>query len=150
MAGSGPGIVDVKASAEEGEATTNRAAYRHWLRAVHGLAEGSPALLLAFAGPGFASPEITAGLLLEADLRPDDGIFVEGDPPGWLDQAFLISRPAKTRAEASVLVTAEPIGPFPANLRLLIQTAGAPVPLPPPIRLTRPDDWTYESESIAD
>jgi hypothetical protein len=129
--------MDVKASAEEREATTNRAAYRHWLRAVHGLTQGNAALRQAFAG----GPH-PAALLLEADLRPDDRIFLEGAAPDWLDQALTLSTAAITRAEATVLVTDNPAEPLPPHLRVVIQTAGEPLALPPHIQLTRPDDWT--------
>jgi hypothetical protein len=139
MAGSGPKPMDLKASAEEREATTNRAAYRHWLRAVHGLTQGNAALRQAFAGT--ATP-YEAALLLEADLRPDDRIFLEGAAPDWLDQALQRASAATTRAEATVLVTDTPAEPLPENLRVVIQTAGEPVALPPHINLTRPDDWT--------
>jgi hypothetical protein len=158
---------DAKAGAwleTEGQATGNGAAFAHWLRAVHGVriagevalrawAAAAPdaceAALLAFAGPDFTSARLAAGLLLEADLRPDDRLFATTRPP-WLDQALRVSGPAASFAEATVLVAdlcpAEP----PKGLRVVILTGDTAARAPPGLRVTRPGVWDYPSESIAD
>ncbi len=153
----------------EREATTNRAAFRHWLRAVHGRmldppeaalrrwAEAEPAaaaaLILAFAGPGFASARLAAGLLLLADLRPDDRILVLGPKPGWLAEALEVTEGRAARAgEATVLVTDRRPDTLPPLLRRAILLNGVTLALPPEITVSRPEDWTYPStsESSAD
>ena len=147
-------------------ATTNRAAFRHWLRAVHGVdldaggatlrswAEAEPAkasvLILQFAGAGFSSAKLAAGLLLEADLRPDDRIHVLGAEPDWLAQALQATRGrADARSAATALIADRPLSILPPNLRRLILIGGAVVAVRPEITLSRPESWTYPSESSA-
>jgi hypothetical protein len=144
----------------EREATTNRAAFRHWLRAVHCCAldpgeaalrrwaEAEPvaatALILAFAGPGFASARLAAGLLLVADLRPDDRILVLGPEPGWLEQALeATGGRAAMVGQATVLVTDDVPESLPPGLRRAILLDGVTLALPPDITVSRPEDWTY-------
>jgi len=154
-------------SPAERRATTNRAAFRHWLRAIHGFAldpdasalrswaeadhATATALILHFAGPGFSSARLAAGLLLEADLRPDDRILVRGKEPGWLPQALHATEGrAETESAATVLITDHQPKTLPPNLRRLILLGGAAVTVPPEITVGRPEDWTYPSESSAD
>jgi len=153
-------------SLAEQAATTNRAAFLHWLRAVHGLVLGpdeaalrawaeadpaAPGLILHFAGPGFGSARLAAGLLLQADLRPDDRILVRGPEPGWLPQALRASKGrADTPATATVLITDLRPRTLPRTLRRVILLGGVAMTLPPEITVSRPEDWTYPSESSAD
>ena len=151
----------------ERQATSNRAAFLHWLRAVHGIllgpeggairawAEADPpaatALILQFAGPGFRSARLAAGLLLEADLRPDDLILVRGPEPFWLAQAISATRGlAPTDPAATVLIADHRPDALPPNLRRLILLGGVEVTAPPTVTVSRPEDWTYPSESSAD
>jgi hypothetical protein len=144
----------------EREATTNRAAFRHWLRALHGRpldpgeaalrrwAEADPmaaaAVILAFAGPGFASARLAAGLLLLADLRPDDRLLVLGREPDWLAQALEATEGRAATAEAAtVLVTDHAPESLPPGLRRAILLDGATLALPPGITTSRPEGWTY-------
>jgi hypothetical protein len=153
--------------APERDATTNRAAFLHWLLAVHGIAlapgdsalrawaEADPptatALVIHFAGAGFASARLAAGLLLQADLRPDDRILVLGPDPDWLPQALGATRGrAATPGEATVLVADHRPRTLPPKLRRAILLSGATLSLPPEITVSRPEDWTYPSESSAD
>ena len=148
-------------------ATTNRAAFRHWLRAVHGIAldpeepslrnwaEVDPpvaaALILHFAGPEFSSPRLAAGLLLEADLRPDDRILVLGPEPDWLPLALQTTQGlAKSALDATVLVAGHLPETLPPKLCRLILIGGADAMVPAEITLSRPEQWTYPSESSAD
>ena len=148
-------------------ATSNRAAFLQWVGAVHGLrlgpedgalrawAEAHPetavALILQFAGPGFPSARLAAGLLLQADLRPDDRVLVLGEEPSWLAQALDATQGlARTPAEATVLITDHRPGALPPRLRRLILMGGVMMTVPPEITVTRPDDWTYPRESSAD
>jgi hypothetical protein len=154
-------------SQAERAATGNRAAFLHWLSAVHGLrlgpedgalsawAEADPktaaTLIRSFAGPGFASARLAAGLLLEADLRPDDRILLLGEEPDWLAQALDATQGrAETAAEATVLITDRRPEALPPRLRRLILMGGMTLTVPPEITVTRPEDWTYPSESSAD
>jgi hypothetical protein len=109
------------------------------------------ALILHFAGPGFASARLAAGLLLEADLRPDDRILVAGQAPNWLPQALQATRGrAETPSAATVLVADHPPATLPPKLRRLILIGGVALAVPPDITVSRPEDWTYPSESSAD
>ena len=154
-------------SAAEQEATTNRAAFLRWLRAVHGIAlapadaairawatddpQTATALILGFAGADFASARLAAGLLLQADLRPDDRLLVLGAAPDWLPQALAVTRGrATTPAEATVLIAGHWPETMPPKLRRVILLGGAPVDSPSDITVSRPEDWTYPSESSAD
>jgi hypothetical protein len=159
-------------SAAEHAATTNLAAFLHWLRAVHGLclaprdsppdtlrawAETSPetasAIILRFAGPGFASARLAAGLLLQADLRPDDRILVmiEGAEPDWLPEALQATQGrAMTAAEATVLIAEEMPEQLPQGVRRVILTGGGAAPAAADITVSRSADWTYPRESKAD
>ena len=154
-------------SPAERAATSNRAAFLHWASAVHGLrlgpedgalrawAQADPAtaatLIRLFAGGGFSSARLAAGLLLEADLRPDDRILVLGEEPEWLAQALCATQGrAGTAAEASVLVTDRRPDALPPRLRRLILIGGVTMTVPPDIVVTRPEDWTYPRESSAD
>jgi hypothetical protein len=107
-------------------------------------------LIRHFAGPGFDSARLAAGLLLLADLRPDDRILVRGEEPAWLPQALQASRGRAEVDSATVLITDHPPETLPPHLRRLILLGGAAVTLPPEITLSRPEDWTYPSESSAD
>jgi hypothetical protein len=152
-------------SPAERAATTNRAAFLHWLRAVHGImvdpadaalhawAEADPrasALILHFAGPDFVSARLAAGLLLQADLRPDDRILVLGREPDWLPQALAATQGRIDRASAAtVLITDHQPNSLPPDLRRVILIGGAATSLPPEITVSRPEDWTYPRESSA-
>jgi hypothetical protein len=156
-----PGMSDAECSA-----TSNRAAFLHWLRAVHGIqpdrggalrawAEANPAtastLILQFAGPGFSSARLAAGLLLQADLRPDDRILVLGAAPVWLPEALDATQGhANTLDAATVLIADRLPDILPPSLRRLILVGGAAANVPPEITVSRPEDWTYPSESSAD
>ncbi|MCB8876592.1 hypothetical protein [Acidisoma silvae] len=98
----------------ESEACSNGFAYRLWLRA-RGLTnpsceanerDSALSLIQDFAGRPDIAPALLAGLLLAADLRPDDRIWVAGVPPAWLPPALsLTAGLAESLAKASVLVT---------------------------------------------
>jgi hypothetical protein len=159
-------------SVAEHQATTNLAAFLHWLRAVNGLrlqphdspeqtlqawAEADPtraaSLILRFAGDGFASARLAAGLLLRADLRPDDHILtaITGASPGWLPQALQATRGrAATAAQATVLVTDAMPATLPPGIRRVILTGPAEAAAPPGVTLSRSADWIYPRESSAD
>ncbi|MBW4024407.1 MAG: hypothetical protein HIU92_14995 [Proteobacteria bacterium] len=157
-------------AAAERQATSNSAAFLHWLRAVHGLrltrpdeplaairrwAEGDPAtaarLILRFAGPGFPSARVAAGLLLEADLRPDDRLLVQGPAPVWLPHALSATRGrASNEAEATVLVAGDLPATLPLNLRRVILTGTRSRDTPVGVTVTCCAGWTYPRESSAD
>ena len=148
-------------------ATSNRAAFLHWLRAVHGIALGpaasairawatadpaaAAALIQHFSGAAVSSARLAAGLLLEADLRPDDRILVRGQEPDWLLQALDATRGrAETDEAATVLIADHVPETLPPNLRRLILIGGGLATISPEITISRPEDWTYPSESSAD
>jgi hypothetical protein len=154
----------------ERQATANTAAFLNWLRAVHGQVPvpcgppgqalrrwaatdpaGAARLIRLFAGDGFVSARLAAGLLLEADLRPDDRILVLGPDPDWLPLALLVTQGLAPNAEAAtVLICAEPPATLPRGIRRMILTGGlTPVPLTQ-ATVSRSADWTYPSESSAD
>lgn len=99
------------------------------------------ARVCAFAGRADVSAEIFAGLLLEADLRPDDLIWLEGAAPSWWDLALSLSEgQAPARQAAAVLVA--PILPnplWPALRRVILtgESAGEGGAL----IVTRAADW---------
>jgi hypothetical protein len=163
-------------SAAERQATSNLAAFLHWLRAVHGLrldhcdspvetlqawVDGNPSgaasLILTFAGDGFASARLAAGLLLRADLRPDDRILtaIAGPAPDWLPQALQATRGrAATAAQATVLVTDTMPHSLPPGIKRVIlvgaqDVVDAHATAPPGVTLSRSADWTYPRESSA-
>jgi hypothetical protein len=107
-------------------------------------------LILHFAGPGFDSARMAAGLLLQADLRPDDRILVLGHEPAWLPQAINATQGRTDTKSATVLIADQPPEILPPNLRRMILIGGAAMTLPPGITLSRPEDWTYPRESSAD
>jgi hypothetical protein len=89
--------------------------------------------------------------LLQADLRPDDLIFVAGQGPDWLPQALQATRGrAESSLEATVLIADYPPKTLPPKLRRVILIGGAAVKVRPGITVSRPEDWTYPSESSAD
>jgi hypothetical protein len=160
------------ASAADCQATSNLAAFLHWLRAVHGLrhetrdspeetlrawAQADPSraasLILRFAGEGFGSARLAAGLLLQADLRPDDLLLttIEGVAPDWLPQALRVTQGhAPSEAEATVLVADTMPHSLPPGIRRVILIGPAKAAAPPGVTLSRSDDWTYPRESSAD
>jgi hypothetical protein len=165
-------VKNPSASAAESQATRNLAAFLHWLRAAHGLrlehrdppeetlrgwVDGDPSgaapLILTFAGEGFASARLAAGLLLRADLRPDDQIMtmVAGPAPDWLPQALQATRGrAPSEAQATVLVTDAMPHRLPPGIRRVILVGPADAPPQPGVTLSRSADWTYPRESSAD
>lgn len=150
-------------------ATSNLAAFQLWDRALHPAApllgmnqaqERASALsalgrafarwparaaarVCAFAGRSDASAHLLAGLLLVADLRPDDLIWLEGATPCWLDLALELSAGrAPKREEAAVLVApAMPGAPW-RDLRRVILT-GENAGEWGTLTITRPADWNY-------
>jgi hypothetical protein len=108
-------------------------------------------LILHFAGPDFSSARLAAGLLLQADLRPDDRVLVRGQEPIWLPQALeaTLGR-AETDSAATVLIADHRPDALPQSLRRVILIGGLVISLPPEITVTRPEDWTYPRESSAD
>jgi hypothetical protein len=162
-------------AAAEPQATTNRAAFLHWLRAVHGLAlaprdsqgealrrwaaaepRAAAARIRQFAGDGFPSARLAAGLLLEADLRPDDRVHLIGPPPDWLPVALLATQGRAPTAAAASLLICDALPPaLPLAIRRVIVTGaartlpGAPA-RPSDVTVSHAADWTYPSESSAD
>ena len=74
-----------------------------------------------------------------------------GAEPDWLPQAL---EATKGRADnpsiATVLICAAWPESLPPRLRRVILIGGLSVTVPPEITLSRPEDWTYSSESSAD
>ena len=94
---------------------------------------------------------LAAGLLLEADLRPDDRILVLGPSPDWLPLALQATQGlAESAQDATVLVTDHLPETLPPKLCRLILIGGADAMVSAEITLSRPEDWTYPSESSAD
>jgi hypothetical protein len=122
------------------------AALRAW-------AEADPhagALILRFAGRDFTSARLAAGLLLQAELRPDDRILVLGQDPAWLTQALAATRGrAETASAATVLIADRTPDSLPPTIRRVILIGGWAMPAAPEITVSRPEDWTYPSESTA-
>ncbi len=155
----------------ERQATSNLTAFLHWLRAAHDLrleprdspeealrawADAQPshaaALILQFAGDGFASARLAAGLLLRADLRPDDRVVtaITGPAPDWLPQALQATEGrAPSAAQASVLITDAMPELLPPGIRRVILLGAARAAAPAGVTLTRSDDWIYPRESSA-
>ncbi len=90
-------------------------------------------------------PRILAGLLLAADLRPDDRLWVAGGAPAWLPQALSLTAgraPAPDRA--TVLVTHSLPKLLPPAIRRIILTGGPGgqgTPPPPGVTVTQDADW---------
>ena len=90
-----------------------------------------------------------AGLLLGADLRPDDRLWVDGAAPAgamptWLAAALsLTAGRAAAPEEASVWVGGALPDALPAGIRRVILTGEAPVPVRPPpgVTLWRAAGW---------
>ena len=109
-------------------------------------------LILRFAGDGFASARLAAGLLLQADLRPDDLILtaITGAAPDWLPQALQATQGrTPTEAQATVLVTDAMPQTLPPGIRRVILLGSAQAVAPPGVTLSRSADWTYPRESSA-
>ena len=139
----------------ERQATTNIAAFCHWLRAVDGLqffgadstgdlrcpqplaalrawAEADPPtaaeLIRRFAGTKGESARIAGGLLLQADLRPDDIVLVaiRGRVPDWLPQALAVTQGRTTLSEAATVLIADHLPEIlPPKIRRIILTEQA-------------------------
>jgi hypothetical protein len=107
-------------------------------------------LIRDFAGPGFVSARLAAGLLLQAELRPDDRILVLGRNPAWLGQALAVTRGrAETTSAATVLIADRPPDALPPTIRRVILIGGWAMSAAPEITVSRPEDWTYPRESSA-
>lgn len=115
----------------ESQACSNRAAFDLWLEA-QGLPSGSCAgeerdsQLLLFSGRADLAPALLAALLFEADLRPDDRLWLAGPAPPWLAAALSFSGGLTARPEeASLLVAPEmPAELPPAVRRVLLNGPG--------------------------
>lgn len=122
------------------------AALRAWAGAEP---QAAATAILAFAGDGFASARLAAGLLLQADLRPDDRVLVLGTEPDWLPQALGVTRGrSPTEAEATVLIgpTLPPV--LPPGLRRVILTGGRPpAATPAALTVSTPSDWLWPAVS---
>jgi hypothetical protein len=76
---------------------------------------------------------------------------VLGREPVWLAQALAATQGrAGTASAATVLIADRPPHVFPPRLRRLILIGGVTVTVPPETTVSRPEDWTYPSESSAD
>jgi hypothetical protein len=115
----------------ESEACSNFAAFRLWA-AAHGQtiplgdgwgSESVLGLIPAFVGERDRPPRLLAGLLLSADLRPDDRLWVVGPAPAWLDVAlgFTAGRAMAPEA-ASVWIGPVLPDPIPAAIGRIILT----------------------------
>jgi len=134
----------------ESEACSNFAAFRLWA-AAHGHAippcdawdsDSVRRLVPAFAAPSDRPPLLLAGLLLAADLRPDDRLWVVGPAPAWLDVALGFSAGRATEAAgASVWIGPALPAPRPAAIRRIILTEGRGQAAPAGLTLTSASDW---------
>lgn len=99
--------------------------------------------IAAFAGRASGSWLDLLGLLLFADLRPDDRIWCEGPLPPWHGLALsLAAGPAAGRSSASLLIAPHLPGESWPALRRIILTGQRPAgPLPRSITVTRALDW---------
>ncbi|HTI02867.1 MAG TPA: hypothetical protein VL752_18110 [Acidisoma sp.] len=134
----------------ESEACTNFAALRLWSAA---LGDAIPPcdvcdsdsvlrLIPAFAGRSDAPATLLAGLLLAADLRPDDRIWLEGGAPDWLNLALGFTAGLAPGAEAaSVWIGATVPDPLPSGIRRIILTEGRGQAAPAGPTLTCAADW---------
>lgn len=99
-------------------------------------------LMPRFAGQGGQPPRLLAGLLLAADLRPDDRVWVAGEAPEWLDVALGFTAGLATGPEgASVWIGPAPPAPCPASLRRIILTEGPALGAPAELPVTLANDW---------
>jgi hypothetical protein len=138
----------------ESKACSNRAAFRLWAGA-HGYRNdpcepvgdesGGAALIHAFLGGRRDVPaRLLAGLLLSADLRPDDRLWVEGELPSWLGLGLSFTAGfAVAPEQASVWVAAQLPSCLPHTIRRVILTSSRPgQEAPPPgITLSCAADW---------
>lgn len=136
----------------ESEACTNFYALRLWAAALgrptppcdgHG-SDSVLELIRAFAGRPDIPPRLLAGLLLGADLRPDDRLWSEGRAPDWLPQALsLTAGPAASLDAATVLVAAGMPEILPPAIRRVILTGapGGQGMAPPDITVVQAADW---------
>lgn len=159
----------------ERQASTNLAAFFHWLRAVHGLrleprdsraeafrsralaslrswAEAEPGtaavMIRRFAGKNFGAANLAAGVLLQADLRPDDRILVlaEGEGPDWLPQVLVATQGrAVTPGEATVVICDRLPEILPPRTRrlILIGKPAMETVLSDDITVSHAADWTW-------
>ncbi|HEX3984504.1 MAG TPA: hypothetical protein VHX12_12480 [Acidisoma sp.] len=137
----------------ESKACSNRAAFLLWARALgHPVApcrprdgdSGAGGLIHAFVGGRNDIPaRLLAGLLLVADLRPDDRLWLEGEAPAWLDAALSMTAGlALALDQASVLVAPVVSKRLPASVRRVILTGdmGGESAVPG-ITVSRAADW---------
>ncbi|MCB8881664.1 hypothetical protein ACELLULO517_15555 [Acidisoma cellulosilytica] len=102
-------------------------------------------LIQGFAGRADIPAHLLAGLLLAADLRPDDRLWVEGASPVWLPQALsLIAGRAASYEAAHVLVTdAWPAILLPTVRRIILTGDGAGQgEAPPGVTVSLSKDWS--------
>lgn len=141
-----------EAALMESEACSNRAALQLWRRALGDTKapcgtesdDSEIGLIQRFAGRRDMPARLLAGLLLEADLRPDDRLWVLGARPVWLAQAVTVTAGlAATVEEASVLVTeCLPLTLAPAVRRIILtgDRAGQGE-APPGVMVSLSRDW---------
>lgn len=134
----------------ESAACTNFAAFRLWAAAQGHTIPACDAwdsdsvlgLMPGFAGRQDRPPRLLAGLLLAADLRPDDRIWLEGEAPAWLEVALGFTAGLATIAQAaSVWIGPALPAPLPASLRRMILTQGSGQGAPAGLTLTLAGDW---------
>ena len=74
-----------------------------------------------------------------------------GPEPDWLPQALQATKGlAEIASAATVLIADHLPDKLPPKLRRVILIGGTAATLPPEITVSRPEDWTYPSESNAD
>ena len=136
----------------ESEACTNFYALRLWAAAC-----GTPippcedasgdsvrALVQAFAGRDDIPPRVLAGLLLAADLRPDDRLWSEGQAPVWLPRALSLTAGRADALDTATVLVAESLPDIlPATIRRVILTGGlsGQGAAPPGVTVTQSADW---------
>lgn len=136
----------------ESEACTNFYALRLWaaacgtpIPACDGAAHDSArALVQAFAGRSDIPPRLLAGLLLAADLRPDDRLWMEGGAPAWLSQALSLTAGRAPALDTATVLIAESLSDIlPATIRRVILTGGrgGQGAAPPGVTVTQAADW---------
>ncbi|GAB0116006.1 hypothetical protein [Acidisoma sp. 7E03] len=143
-------------SLTESEACSNAAAFALWAAArgetiatCDGAGRESMRHLLSTCLEG--QPDwLWAALLLDADLRPDDRLWVEGPPPAWLQLACSLTAGLASCAEAATVW----IGPHlpavrPPGLSRVIILDGD-VPVVSGLHLVSVRDWDQARESSAD
>jgi len=142
----------------ESEACTNFAAFRLWAAALgHRIsscdtAESDSVLCLipAFTGRGDQPPALLGRLLLTADLRPDDRLWLAAGRPTWLDLAAeMTAGRAEGPEDATVWIGRHLPTRLPPGIRRALVLEGA-TPAMPGVHVVSAAAWDQPRESSAD